>query len=140
MAQTTAGVFRCPSCKEFISVDAEACRFCGVAVNAEEAINLSRGQGNQDNAISGARTIKYMFLPFLILIPVTSIVLSPAWPVVLTAVIEVMCARWLIGFRDVRTPEVARLRGHVWGIALLMFVALVLVMFGLLGLLLMTRR
>jgi len=140
MAQTTAGVFRCASCKEFISVDAGACRFCGVAVNAEEAENLSHRQSDLDKAISGARTIKYMFLPFLILIPVTSIVLSPAWPVVLTAIIEVMCVRWLTGFRDVRTPEVARLRGHVWGIALVIFVALVLVMFGVVGLILMARR
>lgn len=140
MATTTAGVFRCPSCKEFISVEAGVCRFCGVPVKAEDAQNLSRRQSDLDNAISGARTIKYVFLPFLILIPVTGIVLSPLWPVVLTAIIEVMCVRWLTVFRDVRTPEVARLRGHVWGIVLLIFVVLVLFVIGVAAVVLTTKR
>src|SRR5438034_4994124 len=118
MAKTSAGVSRCPSCKEFISVDASACRFCGVPVNAEQAKDLTRRQSELDNAIDAARTIKFMFLPFMILLPVTSILLSPAWPVVLAVIIEVMCVRWLTGFRSVRTPEVQQLRRHVWWVAM----------------------
>src|SRR5678815_5308999 len=95
MATSTAGLFRCPSCKECLSVDASAWRLCGVAVNAEVAEELARRQGDLDNAIAGARTIKYMIMPFLILIPATGIIMSPAWPVVLAAILEVMCVRWL---------------------------------------------
>jgi len=140
MATTMAGVFRCPSCKEFISVDASTCRFCSVAVNAQEAQELSRRQSDLDNAIAGARNIKYMFIPFLILIPATGIIMSPAWPVVLAIILEIMCVRWLTSFRSVHTPEADRLRRQVLIIAVLTAAELALVMFGFVQLFLLSRK
>jgi hypothetical protein len=129
MANTSAGVFRCPSCSEFISVTAKECRFCGTPVDAEEAIDRARAQSELDNAIGGARTIKLMAPPLLILIPLT-ILLGLIYSLVLSAILEVMVVRWLFRFHEVQAPEVRRFRTQVWLFALLgllsFFVALVL--------------
>jgi hypothetical protein len=125
----TGGVFRCPSCKEFISVDAKECRFCSAPVNSEDAIDLTRAQSELDNAIGGARTIKLMAPPLLILIPLT-VLFGLLYTVVLSVILEVMVVSWLFRFHEVQAPEVRRLRTHVWLFALMglvaFFVAIVL--------------
>lgn len=139
MANMTAGVFRCPSCKEFISLEAGSCRFCGVPVNAAQAEDLTRKQTELDNAIGHARTIKLMLPPVLILIPLVGLVLNLFWATVLAVVAEIMCVRWLTTFRNVRTPEVRRLRIHVWLIAFLTIAVLVLFLVVVAGLILLRR-
>ena len=136
---TTAGVFRCPSCKEFISMEASSCRFCGVPVNAAEAADLTRKQTELDNAIGNARTIKLMLPPLLILIPLVGIVFNPFWSIILAVVAEVMCVRWLTTFHNVRTPEVGRLRIHVWLIAFLTIAVLAIFLVVIAGLILLRR-
>jgi hypothetical protein len=121
----TGGVFRCPSCKEFISTGVNECRFCGAAVNAEEAKSLTRKQGELDDAIGGARTIKLMGPMILVLIPLTTLV-SLLFPVGLSVILEYMTIRWLIRFAKVKTPEVQRLRWQVGLFAVLGLVAFVI--------------
>jgi hypothetical protein len=131
----SGGVFRCVSCAEFISVSAKECRFCGAAVNAEDAIDRARAQSELDNAIGGARTIRLMGPPLLILIPLT-ILLGLLYSLVLFVILEVMVVSWLFRFQEVQAPEVRRLRTQVWlfllmglvsfSVAFVLFVGLVL--------------
>jgi hypothetical protein len=65
-----------------------------------------------------------MLPPLLILIPLIGIVFNLIWAAILAVVAEVMCVRWLVGFHEVRTPEVQRLRRHVGLFAFLAIVAL----------------
>jgi len=94
-------------------------------VNAEEAKSLTRRQGELDNAIGGARTIKLMGPMILVLIPLTTLV-SLLFPVGLSVILEYMTIRWLIRFAKVKTPEVQRLRWQVGLFAVLGLVALVI--------------
>ena len=125
MATTGAGVFRCPSCNEFIATDASQCRFCNASVNVEEAQRLTRKQGELDDAISGARSIRIMGPMMLVFIPLT-ILVSLLFPVGLSAILEFMTIRWLIRYADVKAPEVKRLRWHVVLFAVLGLIAFVI--------------
>jgi len=120
-------------------MESSSCRFCGVPVNAAEAAALTRKQTELDNAIGHARTIKLMLPPVLVLIPLVGIVLNPFWATILAVVAEVMCVRWLITFRNVRTPEVGRLRMHVAVISFLTIAVLAIFLVVISGLILLIR-
>lgn len=112
MATTGGGVFRCASCNEFISASATQCRFCGASVNVEEAKRLTLKQGELDEAIAGARTIKVMGPMLLVFIPLT-IFVSLLFPIGLSIILEFMTIRWLIRFANLKNPEVQRMKSQV---------------------------
>jgi hypothetical protein len=107
-------------------------------VDAEEAIDRARAQSELDNAIGGARTIKLMGPPLLILIPLT-ILLGLIYSLVLSVILEVMSVSWLFRFHEVQAPEVRRLRTQVWLFALLGLLSFLIAMV-LFGVLLLRTR
>jgi hypothetical protein len=138
MASTGGGVFRCPSCNEFISVGATQCRFCGASVNPEDARDRARAQSELDNAIGGARTIRLMGPPILILIPVT-VLLGWLYSLVLSVILQVMVVSWLSNYRKVQAPEVKRLKRQVLLFGFMGLVSFLIAMFFFGALFLRTR-
>jgi hypothetical protein len=55
-------VFRCLSCSEFISIDAERCRFCSATVDRQAAKTASEIQGTANAAYNEANHLKLIVI------------------------------------------------------------------------------
>lgn len=126
--------FPCPNCRQFISDRADACRFCGVAVDHGIAQIVAHTQRRVNQACSDAshlRSAAFVMWTFLLvsLIPYVPLV---TWSFLVTLVlVAVLLVRWQLRFgyiENTSDPDYAKAKRNR-SVALALWLAALLAAF-----------
>lgn len=102
-------VFPCPHCRETINTTVQQCPFCGAPIDHAAAEASAAETARISSAVSDAsylRTMLFLLLPFfgIMFLPFLSLLgIVGLW--FLKIAIPVMCIRWWIKYRGIRTTD-----------------------------------